>query len=67
MTFADFVSYLFQYAHLLNPSFNCFVKFTLSGVDKKTMGTCNLASVVSNFVEIPALDKVQSSIQFNSR
>ena len=31
------------------------------------MGTCNLASVISNFAEFPALDKIQNSIQFSSR
>ena len=59
------VRYLFQKIDLLNPSLNCFVKFTLSLVDKVTIGTCNLASVISNFAESPALRKMQSSIQFN--
>ena len=39
----------------------------LSSVDNVTIGTCNLASVILNFEEFPALDQVQSSIQFNSR
>ena len=30
------------------------------------MGTGNLGSVISNFAESPALDKMQFSIQFNS-
>ena len=33
-------------------------------MDKVTIGTCNLASVILNFPESPALDKMQSSIQF---
>ena len=51
----------------LNPSRKCFIKFTLSLVDKVTIGTCNLASVISNFTESPALGKIQPSIQFSSR
>ena len=43
------------------------VKFTLSAVNKVTMGTCNLASAISNFPELPALGKIQSSIQFSSK
>ena len=39
----------------------------LSSVDNVTIGTCNVASVILNFEEFPALDQVQSSIQFNSR
>ena len=54
-------------ADLLNSSINCFVKFTLSLVDKVTIGTCNLASVIFNFAKSPNLDKIQSSIKFNSR
>ena len=36
---------LFQKADVLNPSLNCFVKFTMSLVDKVRIGTCNLAFV----------------------
>ena len=36
-------------------------------VDKATIATCNLASVILDFAECPALDKIQFSIQFNSR
>ena len=50
----------------LNPSLNCFVRFTLSVVDKVTMGTCSLASVILNFAESPVIGKLQSSIQCNS-
>ena len=39
----------------------------LSIVDKVTIGTCNLVSVIANFAEFPALDKIQSSIEFSSR
>ena len=53
--------------HILNPLVFCFVKFTLSLVDEVTTGTCNLASVILNFADSPALDKMQSSIRFNSR
>ena len=45
----------------------CFVRFTLSLVDKVTIGTYNLASVILNFEESPAVYKMQSLIQFNSR
>ena len=40
----------------LNPSLNCFVKFTLSLVDKVNIGTCNLAFIILNFLESAALD-----------
>ena len=30
----------------IDPSLNCFVRFTLSLVDKVTIGTCNLASLI---------------------
>ena len=43
------------------------VKFTLSAVNKVTMETCNLASVISNFPELQALGKIQSAIQFSSK
>ena len=46
---------------------HCFVRFTLSSVDKVTIRACNLASGILNFAESPALDKIQPSIQFNSR
>ena len=36
-------------------------------MDKVTIGTCNLASVISYFADFPELDKIQSSIQFSSR
>ena len=49
---------------LLNPSLNCFVRFTLSLVDKVTIETCDLMSVISNFAEFPALENIQCSIQF---
>ena len=38
---------------------NCFAKFTLSLVDNVTIQTCNLASVIFNAAEFPALDKIQ--------
>ena len=44
----------------LNKSLNCFVKFT---VNKVTIGTCNLVSVILNFAEYPALKK--DSLQSN--
>ena len=48
---------------MLNTLLNCFVKFTLSLVDKVTVGfTSNLACVILNFSEPPALDKMMSSI-----
>ena len=31
-------------------------------VDKVTIGTCNLASIILNFIETPALDKTQSNL-----
>ena len=43
------------------------VKCTLSAVNKVTMETCNLASVISNFPELQALGKIQSAIQFSSK
>ena len=52
---------------MLNPSLNCFVRFILSVVDRLTIGTWNVASVILNFAEFLALDEMQSSIQFNSR
>ena len=48
--------------NLLNPTLNCFVTFTLSLIDKVTIGTCNLASVISNSVESPSLDSLQSTL-----
>ena len=36
-------------------------------VDKVTIGTCNLVSVIANFAVFLALDKIHSSIQFSSR
>ena len=36
-------------------------------VDKAAIATCNLAPVILNFAESPALDKMQFSIQFNWR
>ena len=42
------------------------MRLTLSLVDKVTIGTCNLAFLYLDFAESPALDKMQSSIQFNS-
>ena len=39
---------------------------SLSLEDKVTIGACNLGYVVINFAESQALDKIQSSIQFNS-
>ena len=51
---------------MLNTLLNCFVKSTLSLVDKVTVGfTSNLACVILNFSEPPALDKMMSSIQMN--
>ena len=47
-------------------SMTCFVRFTLSLVDKVLIRTCNLGSNSLNLAESPALDKMQSSIQFNS-
>ena len=45
-----------------------FLRFTLSLVDKVvTIVTCNLATIIVNFAESPAFDKMQPSIQFNSR
>ena len=44
-----------------------FCQIALSLVDKVTIGTCNLPSVILNFEESPALDKMQSLSQFNSR
>ena len=41
----------------------CFARFTLSLVDKVTIGTCNFASVILNFAASPALDKMQSLIK----
>ena len=49
------------------PLLNCFPNFTLSLVDKVTIGTFNLASVILNFPESQALNKMESSVQFNSR
>ena len=43
------------------------MKFAQFLEDKVTVVTCNLASFVANFAESPAQDKIQSSIQFNSR
>ena len=37
---------------LLNPSFNCFVKYTLSLVDKVTIGTNNFVLVILNVVSL---------------
>ena len=47
--------------------FNCFAKFALSLVDKVTIGTCNLASVIAHFAESLSPDKIQSLIKFSSR
>ena len=44
-----------------------YVKFTLFLANKETIGTYNLASIILNFAESPALDKMKSSIQFNSK
>ena len=51
----------------LTPSRNCFVKFILSLVHKVTIWTCNLGSLILIFAEFPVLDKIQSSIQSDSR
>ena len=53
---------LFQKADVLNPSLNCFVKFTMSLVDKVRIGTCNLAFVISNFAESQSGYSLQSSL-----
>ena len=66
-TFAEIVWKLFHETDLLNPALNCFVRFTLYLVDKVTIETCNLASIILNFGKFPALDKMQSSIQLNSK
>ena len=58
ITFRDIVLKVFQQAGLLNPSPNCLLKFTLSLVNKVTIVTCNLASVILNFAESPALYKI---------
>ena len=48
--------------HTLNPLFNCFAKLALSLEDKKTIGTCNLVSVITNFGVLPALDIIKSNL-----
>ena len=60
---------MFQQTDFLNASLSCFVKFTLSLVDKVTIGTCNLASVILNFAESPSLHQspMHFSIQFDSK
>ena len=62
--FFDFilVLYSFQEVGLLNPSFNCFVSFTLSSADKATMGIYNY-----NVVSPAILDITQFLVQLNSR
>ena len=44
-----------------------YLKFISFLANKENIGTYNLASTVLNFAESPALDKMKSSIQFNSR
>ena len=60
---------MFQQTDFLNLSLSCFVKFTLSLVDKVTIGTCNLASVILNFAESPSLHQcpMHFSIQFDTK
>ena len=62
--FFDFILVLcsFQEVGLLNPSFNCFVSFTLSSADKATMGIYNY-----NVVSPAILDITQFLVQLNSR
>ena len=62
--FFDFilVLYSFQEVGLLNPSFNCFVSFTLSSANKATMGIYNY-----NVVSPAILDITQFLVQLNSR
>ena len=51
----------------MNPSFSCFVKFTLSLVDKVTIGTYNFVLVILNVVAPTILDIKQFLVQLSSK
>ena len=61
-----FVWYSFQQPSLLNPSFNSFTGFTLSLLDKVTIGPYNFVFVISNVVSA-VVEITQSLVQLNSR
>ena len=61
-----FVWYSFKQTGLLNHSSNSFISFTLSLLNKVTIGTYNLVFVILNVVSA-IVDIIQSFVQFNSR
>ena len=61
-----FFWYSFQWTGLLNPSCNSFTSFTLSLLDKVTIGFYNLVFVILNVVST-IIDITQSLLQFNSK
>ena len=60
------VWYSFQLTGLLNPSSNSFTSFTLSFLQKVTIGTYNFVFVILNVVSA-TVDVTQSVLHLNSR